>query len=289
MGRVDIAIIGNGPGGVSAALTAKARNQEILLFGSAKASEKVSKAHAVRNYPGLPDIAGEDFANAFANHLKVMGIELTQEQVTNIYAMGNYYAIQTPNNMYEATSVILATGMAQGKSIAGEEEYLGKGVSYCATCDAFFYKDKPVAVLGYNDEAKAEAEFLATTSSHVYYIPMVKGDVTFTAENVTVLKERPQEILGADGKTVGLQTEQSKLDVDGVFILRDAVSPATLVPGLKVENEHVVVNLQMETNLPGCFACGDIVGRPYQYIKAAGQGNVAALSAVEYNRLKKQA
>ncbi len=280
MSRVDIAIIGTGPAGVSAAITAKVRNKSLLLFGSVNISEKISKTHKVKNYPGLPDIEGEAFAKAMSDHLAEMEIPVTREQVTNIYAMGDYYGIQTSAGMYEASTVILATGVVQDKPLPGENTFLGRGVSYCATCDAFFYKNKTVAVLGYNEEAASEAEFLAETCEKVYYVP-VKGNPSFTKENIEVVEGKPQEIVG-DKKAEALKMADQTITADGIFILKDAVNPAVLVPGLSIEGSHVTVNLQMETNLPGCFACGDVAGKPYQYIKAAGQGNVAALSAVDY-------
>ncbi len=280
MERVDIAIIGNGPAGISAAITAKARNKNILLFGSTKASGKVEKAHQINNYPGLPAISGAGLADALNQHLTAMDIPLNEEQISKVYAMGDYYSIQTAKGMYEAKTVILATGVVMGKPLQGETEFLGRGVSYCATCDAMFYREKPVAVIGYNEEAASEAEFLASVCSTVYYIPVGKAPVP-EGENITVLNGKVQAIAGSM-KVTELQMDNGSIPVDGVFVLRDAVAPEALIPGLEIDGAHAKVDLQMRTNLPGLFACGDIAGLPYQYIKSAGQGNVAALSAVSY-------
>ncbi len=282
MDRFDIAIIGAGPAGISAAITAKVRNKKILLLGAGGVSEKVKKAHAIRNYPGLPDISGADFTAALQEHLHTLQIEIAEEQVTNVYALGEYFAIQTSANLYEANAVIVATGVAQEKQLPGEEQFLGRGVSYCATCDAFLYKDKEVAVLGYNEESEKEAQFLASTVAKVYYLP-IKGKPTFEEQNIEVLHAKPTGIIGGL-KADKLETEQGALAVDGIFILREAVNPGVLVPGVELAEDgvHVKTNLQGETNLPGLFVAGDIAGLPYQYIKAAGQGNVAALSAVKY-------
>jgi len=287
MDRYDIAIIGSGPAGVSAAITAKIRNKNIIFFGKKNLSEKVYKAHAIKNYPGLPEIPGADLGKAFEKHLETLGIEVTEEQVTVVYDMGGYYNILANNNMYEASSVIIATGMSQGKQLEGENDFLGRGVSYCATCDAQFFRDKKVAVVGYHKEAEEEAEFLSEIVSEVLYFPTYKEEVQFEGkENITVLKESPVSITG-QMKANTLQTKEQTHEVDGIFILRESISPEQLVPGLTIENNHIAVNLQMETNLKGCFACGDVTGKPYQYIKAAGQGNVAALSAASYlNTLK---
>ena len=278
--RADIAIIGTGPAGVSAAITARVRGKQVLLFGSKVLSGKMTKAHTIRNYPGLPDIDGADLAARLKHHLDVMGVEITEKQVTAVYAMGNYFGIQTPDTMYEASAVILAGGVVMGKPFPGEDELLGRGVSYCATCDAHFYKGKTVAVLGYNAESCREADFLAETCAQVLYFPVVPHEVTVNSK-VTVVREKPLSIPGTT-HAEGVQTDKALHPADGVFVLRDAVAPDKLVPGLATEGAHVVVDAQMRTNLPGCFACGDLAGKPYQYIKAAGQGNIAALSAVEW-------
>lgn len=286
MERADIAIIGTGPAGVSAAITAKVRGKKVLLFGSRNLSSKLTKAHKIQNYPGLPDIDGAQLAQAFKKHLEMLQIEITEKQVTAVYAMGSYFAIQTPDAMLEASSVILAGGVVMGKTFPNENELLGRGVSYCATCDAHFYPGKTVAVLGYNEESCREADFLAETAAKVLYFPAAAHDVT-VSDRVQVIPERPVAILGQT-HAEGVQTEQNTYTADGVFVLRDAVAPDRLVPGLAVEGAHVKVDAAMATNLPGCFACGDLTGKPYQYIKAAGQGNVAALSAVAWLAEQKQ-
>ena len=285
MQRYDIAIIGTGPAGLSAALTAKVRNKSILLIGSKNSSVKVEKAHEIQNYLGLPKIAGADMQKAFLDHVASMDIEITEGRVSTVYAMGDYYSLQVGEEMVEASSVILATGVVQGKPLPGEEEFLGRGVSYCATCDAALYKGKKTIVVAYAKKEEAEANFLAEMAGEVVYIPMYKEEVK-VSDKVKVVKAIPKEITGAL-KANALVTDQGTLETDGIFILREAVAPGQLVPGLETEGPHVKVDVSMKTNLAGCFACGDIAGIPYQYIKSAGQGNVAALSAVAYLDQKK--
>lgn len=282
----DVAVIGTGPAGLSAAITLKIRNKEILLLGNAGLSAKISKAHLIRNYPGLPDISGEELAKNLKDHIDSLGIQITEEAVSTVYAMGEMFSIQTKSNhIYEAKSVILATGVSFEKPYPGEEEFLGRGVSYCATCDALLYRDKTVAIIGTSKKEEAEAEFMAEIAKKVYYIPLYPEEVSFD-KDIIVRKENPVSISGSI-KVDKLVFESDELPVDGVFILRDSVFPQSLVPGLTVEGNHILVNRNMETNLKGCFACGDCTGIPYQYIKAAGEGNVAALSAVSYlNEIK---
>ena len=280
MTRFDIVIIGTGPAGLEAAITAKIRNKNILLLGSKKSSMKVEKAHTVENYLGLPHISGADMQKAFLNHIEEeLGIEITEDQVVSVYNMGDYFMVQTKANYYEASSVILATGVTTAKPYPNEEKLLGKGVSYCATCDAPLYKGKTVAVIATNKEEEPEVTFLKEYAEKVYYFPLYE-DVS-DLDNIDIRKEKPQEIIG-DNKIEKLKTDTNEYDIDGLFILRESVAPKQLVPGLETDGPHVKVNLDMSTNIPGLFACGDIAGLPYQYIKSAGQGNVAALSAVKY-------
>lgn len=285
--RYDVAIIGTGPAGLSAAITLKIRNKNIILFGSKDLSSKVAKAHEIQNYLGLPAISGEALAKKFASHIESMGIEITQEQITTVYSMGDYYSLLSKNNqMYDVSAVILATGVNFGKPYPGEKEFLGIGVSYCATCDAPLYRGKTVAIIGASPKEEAEADFMSEIAGKVYYIPLYKEKVN-VKEAITVVEDVPTAIEG-EMKAEKLILKNQELTVDGIFILRESVLPEQLVPGLEMDGNHIAVNRRMETNLAGCFACGDIVGMPYQYIKSAGEGNVAALSAVGYlDSLKK--
>ena len=278
--RYDIAIIGTGPAGVSAALTAKNRNKSILLLGSRQMSEKVAKAHEIRNYPGLPFVKGEDLAAAFRDQLDRMEIPVTEQRIGAVYAMGDYFALQAGEEMLEASTVILATGVVMAKTLPGEEALLGRGVSYCATCDAPLYRGRTAAVIGYSPREEAEAAFLAGVCSKVLYFPMYK-EQTDLPDTVEVIRETPGEILKKEAG-LAVKTEAGEYSADGVFVLREAVAPGQLVPGLETDGPHVTVNRRMETNLPGVFACGDLVGTPYQYVKAAGEGNIAAISAAAY-------
>ena len=280
MERYDIAIIGTGPAGVSAALTAVNRNKRVLLLGSAKMSEKVAKAHEIRNYPGLPAIRGEDLAEAFRRHLAEAGIEITEGRVGAVYAMGDYFALQVGEDMPEASAVILATGVVQAKPLPGEEKLLGRGVSYCATCDAPLYRGRDAAVVAYSEREESEAAFLSEVCRKVTYFPMYKGEVHLPA-SVEVVRETVTGIEEQEDRKA-VRTESGVYPADGVFVLREAVAPGQLVPGLETDGPHVAVNRKMETNLPGVFACGDLAGTPYQYVKAAGEGNVAAISAAAY-------
>ena len=289
MTRYDIAIIGTGPAGLEEAITAKVRNKNIILFGSRNLSQKMAVVdHPILNYLGLPSVTGKEMAAAFQKQLDEMGIEITEQKVTSVYAMGDFFGLQLSNGeIAEAESVILASGVVAGKPYPGEEQFLGRGVSYCATCDAPLYRNKTVAVIGGSAEEEAEADFLGEVCEKVYYLPLYKGEPQFSHENMEVISGKPVEIKGMM-KANQLVTDQNTYDVDCVFVLRAAQFPGQLVPGLATEGNAVKVDLQMKTNIAGLFAAGDIAGQPYQYIKAAGQGNTAALSAVSYLAEKKK-
>jgi len=286
MDRYDIAIVGTGPAGLSAAITAKIRNKNIVLFGEKELSGKVAKAPSIHNYLGLPEVTGADLSMAYSSHLDAMDIPVTERKVTAVYAMGDYFSIQAGGNMYEADCVIVASGLAPAKTYPGESEFLGRGVSYCATCDAPLYKGKNVVIVGFSKKEESEAAFMAELAGQVFYIPMYK-EKTELPECVDVIRENPVRIEG-ELKAERLVTDQGEYGADGFFFLREGAFPAQLIPGIKMDGNNIEVSRKMETSIPGCFACGDITGPPYQYIKAAGEGNVAALSAVVYLEQKKK-
>ncbi|HSN58795.1 MAG TPA: NAD(P)/FAD-dependent oxidoreductase [Clostridiaceae bacterium] len=283
--RYDIAIIGSGPAGLSAAVNANIRNKSMILFGNAELSYKLVKAPKINNYLGFYNVTGLELKERFQQHIDAMDIELINEKVNTVYAMGDYFVLQVNEKMYEARAVIIATGMEFTKPLKGEAEFLGNGVGYCATCDAPLYKNKVVSIVAYNKEGEEEANFVSELASKVYYIPMYKGDYKLNS-NIHVVKEIPLEILGGD-KVEKLKLNNSELSTDGIFLLKDSVAPDQLVPGLLIEEGHIKVDRSMRTNIEGCYAAGDCAGKPYQYLKSAGEGQVAALSAVSYLDSKK--
>lgn len=278
--RYDLAIVGSGPAGITAAINAKIRNKKVIIFGYENLSNKLYLAPKIDNYVGFHGISGKELTGRFKDHLKEMDIQITYERVDSIYAMGDYYALMVNSKAYEATALVLATGVQFGKPFKGESEFLGRGVGYCATCDAPLYKNKVVTIIGFNKESIEEANYVSELASKVYFVPMFKGD-HLLKKNIEIVNDRPVEIVG-DNQVKKVVLKNTELETDGVFILRDNISPDQLVPGLLVEEGHIKVNRDMETNLKGCYAAGDAVSRPYQYLKSMGEGQVAALNAVSY-------
>ena len=277
----DTAIIGAGPAGVSAALNLKILGKSFIWFGSRELSAKVGKAELVRNYPGLPNVTGAQLREAYLRHLDAMGIEITEQMVNSVSRMRRGFAVMADNDFYEAKTLILTTGAANTKTLPGESELLGRGVSYCATCDGELYRGRRIAIVLGSRRFGHEADYLSGLSGSAVLFAGYK-DCGADLTNVTMLGVTPAAILGEE-RVTGVRTASGDvIPVDGVFILRESVALSTLLPGLETEDGHIAVDRAMATNLPGVFAAGDCTGRPYQYAKAVGEGNVAAHSVVEY-------
>lgn len=278
--RYDLAIVGSGPAGLSAAINAKIRNKNIIIFGNKDLSNKIIKAPKINNYLGLQSITGEQLKEQFTEHIKAMKIDITLDRVNNVYAMGDYFTLMANEKTYEATSVIIATGIEFSKPLPGELEYLGRGIGYCATCDAPLYRGKVVTVIGYNEEAVQEANFISEIVGKLYFVPRFKGEYKLNS-NIEIVNGIPVDIQGTD-KVTKLILKDREIATDAIFILKDSVRPEQLVPGLEMDEMHIRVNRKMATNIAGLYSAGDIIGKPYQYIKAAGEGQVAALNAVSF-------
>lgn len=276
---LDVAIIGSGPAALSAALNCRQRNKSVTIFGRSLDSSLLFAAEKVDNYLGLPDIPGEEMLNTFYAHAIKKGVEFRECRITQIMPMGEYFMINAENEFIQAKAIILATGLGKSKSIDGEMEYLGKGVSYCATCDGMLYRGKKVIVVGENSEGEAEANFLADICSEVIYVPLYEP-VTQLKEEIHVVHGTPKRVLGDDMHTTGLVLGEETLSCDGIFFAKNSTPPESLLYGLEVDGKNIVVNRKMETNLPYVYAAGDCTGAPYQIAKAVGEGLVAALSAV---------
>lgn len=277
----DSAIIGGGPAAMSAALTLKIRNKAFIILAGIDKVTGLSKAPNIENYLGINNISGQELLSAFDKHLTEMGIEKKKEMAYNILNMGDYFTINAGNNFYDAKTIILATGKARNKLIQGEEEYLGRGVGYCATCDGPLYRNKAVAIVSENEEGEEEAKFLSEICSKVYYLPGYETNFTGNGK-ISVLKHKPISVIGNGNKVTSLSTSQGNIDVDAVFFIRNVLPVNQLLDGLELEDGSIKVDRSMASSIPGIYACGDCAGKPFQIAKAVGEGNIAALSVVKY-------
>lgn len=277
----DSAIVGTGPAGLSATLNLKIRGKNFIWLGSRSFSDKVSKAECISNYPGFLNKSGEELTAAFREQVEAMEIEITERMVNSILPVSGHYALMAGSDVYEARTVILTTGITNTAVLPGEGDFVGKGVSYCATCDGNLYKGKNIAVLCNNSRFEHEVKYLADIVAKLHYFPLY-SDVNISVDNIEKPDKRMVEIMG-EGRVNAIKLQDgSIIEVDGVFCLRDSIALSAMLPKLETENGHIAVDRSMATNLPGVYAAGDCTGRPYQYAKAVGEGNVAAHSVLEF-------
>ena len=275
----DIAVIGGGPAGLSAAVNARARNKSVLVVTNDYRESPLYKAERVDNYLGMPGRTGPELLEAYHSHAEAMGTVFRAGRALNIMPMEGTNYIGIGSDMEEARAVILATGVSRGRKYPGEAEFLGRGVSYCATCDGMLYRNRPVAVVGLAPDAPEEANFLHGLGCRVTYVsprPPAGLDPA-----IPYVKAARMEITGSSAVSA-LQADGREIPCDGVFLLRHAVAPTDLLPGLTLEGGYVAVDRDMRTSLPGIFACGDCTGEPLQLSKAAGEGLIAGQKAAEY-------
>lgn len=213
----DIAIIGAGPAGLSAALNSKIRNKSVILFG--KDSEKLVKSKKIYNYLGLEDMKGSDLNEALKNSLKNYKIERDERKVKTIYAMGEYFAIEIENDseMIEAKSVIMATGIELKKDLINEDKFFAKGVNYCATCDAALYRGKKVLVIGINDESVSEANFTSEIVGELVFVNMTGKDVSLNPNIEIIEGEIPVGFDGSDRAENLIFKSGMEIAADGFF------------------------------------------------------------------------
>jgi len=280
MEHVDMIIIGAGPAGLSAALNARVRNKTIRLFSGDYRETGLYKAERLDNILGTPGMTGSDYLEFCRNQVTERGIEITQGKVLSILAMGEQFGVSVGAEFYTAGAVILATGVTQKAGFPGERELLGKGVSYCATCDGMLYRGKTVCVVVRSPDGVSEANYLQEIGCTVTVISDGRS-LTGLREDIQVVEGKKIALIG-EQKVEALQVGDRNIPCQAVFILRNTVSMDSILPNLAQEGGHIQVGRKMETNIPGVYAAGDCTGKPYQVSKATGEGLIAALSAVEY-------
>jgi len=281
METVDIAIIGCGPAGLSAAINAKIRSKSVMVFGAEICSPKLQSAPWVDNYLGFDHISGEELRNKFVGHARAMGIEINRTRVDNIYPNGDEgFMLAAKSEFYQAQAIIIATGVSHATYLPGERDFVGRGVSYCGTCDGPLYKGKTVTVIAYTEEGVEEANYLATVAGKVNFIPQFNYREHLNSA-VEVVRTKPIGILGED-KVSHLATKDGQVATDGLFIFRDVTPAEQLLSGLNLKQGAIEVDRSMATNIAGVFAAGDVTGRPLQLAKAVGEGLVAGLSAAAF-------
>ena len=275
----DVIIIGSGPAGISAALYLKRAKKNVLILSQGKSA--LEKAEKIENYYGIISISGKELYKIGIKQAERLQIPIEQDEVTNI-SYENHFIVTTVNREYEASYVILATGTNRiAPNIKGIREFEGKGVSYCAICDAFFYRGKDVAVIGNGNYALHEAKQLKPVVKSVTILTDGKEMVqNRDASDFAVYEEPIREFRGNSVIEEVEFANNKKKKIDGVFVAIGTASSTDLARkiGAVVKNNTIVVNENMETTVKGLYACGDCTGGLLQVNKAVYEGAKAALS-----------
>lgn len=260
----DVIVIGTGPAGLSAAINVRQRGGSVLCVGTALENNPLLKAERVDNYLGLPGMTGKQLLDTFLDHAKKSGAEFLQERVLNTYHSDNGWMVSAGSQVLECRCLIFTGGIMRGKPYPGEQEHIGMGVSYCATCDGMLYRGKNVAVIGFGPADREEAEYLEGIGCKVRYF------------------EKPKKVeIRGEGKVSSALVDQEEVAADCVFVLRPSLAPSSLFPELELEDGYIRTDRMMHTNLPGLYAAGDCTGRPLQVSKAVGEGLIAGQQAAD--------
>lgn len=279
----DIIIIGAGPAGISASLYAKRANMNVLVIY--KGTSNLENATKIENYYGFPDgITGQDLYNSGIMQAKNLGVDFRVSEVTSIEYQQDCFNVKTPENEYNAKSVIISTGNKKLKpNIKGINEFEGKGISYCAICDGFFYRNKKVAVIGSGEFAFSEAKMLSNVVKDITIL--TNGEqIKSVRNNFKINTKKIKKIVGSEKVEKIVFEDLTEIDIDGIFIALGEAGANDFAKtlGIITENDNIKVNENMETNVPGVFACGNITGGLLQVSKAVYEGSKAGLSAVKY-------
>ncbi len=275
----DIIVVGGGPAGLSAALQARTRNKSVLVVHGNQKDDPLWKAEQVNNYLGMPNQTGAGIMEAYRSHALAMGAEFKKGKVLSIMAMSGKYFVSIGTDMEECSAVVLATGVTRGNKYVGEENLVGRGVSYCATCDGMLYRGRDVVVVGLTSDSPEEANYLKEIGCNVTYVsPKAPQGLH---EDIPVIQGRVEEVLGENAVT-GIRVNGQEIPCTGLFILRTTLAPTQILPQLELEGNYIKVDRTMATNLTGIFAAGDCTGLPLQVAKGVGEGLVAGQSAAQY-------
>ena len=279
---IDLIIIGAGPAGISASLYAKRANNNVLILYNGESN--LEKAEKIDNYYGFENgISGQELYNIGIKQAEKIGVKVKKEEVLHIEQITNGFEITTTENSYQSKALIIATGNKKIRpNIKGIQEFEGKGISYCAICDGFFYRNKNVVVIGNGKFAVNEANILKNIAKSVTIL--TNGEQMNTDSNFQINTMKIKQISG------GLRVEEivfednSILEIDGVFVALGEAGGADFAKkiGILTNNDNIVVNEKMETNVKGIFACGNTNGGLLQVSKAVYEGAVAGLSAANY-------
>lgn len=277
----DTIVIGGGPAGMSAAIYLKRFRKDVMVI--MKDCGALGKTEVVENYYGFNTIGGKELVRNGINQAKQLGVEIVEDEVVNLSLdFTGSYIVKTVKGEYKAKTVLLATGSNRSKlRVKGFEEFTGNGISFCAICDGFFYKNKKVAIIG---NGKYMEEELNVLKDYTEDILVFTNETELQVEvDFKVINAKITEIQGSD-KLETIITTDGKYPVEGIFVAMGTASASDFATkmGAEVANNSIVVNAEHETNIPGLYAAGDCIGGLFQISKAVSDGAVAATSINKY-------
>ncbi|HEY4602107.1 MAG TPA: thioredoxin-disulfide reductase [Cerasibacillus sp.] len=297
----DVVIAGAGPAGMTAAVYASRANLDTLMIERGIPGGQVANTEDVENYPGFDHILGPDLSNKMFEHAKKFGAEYAYGDISEVVDHGEYKVVKAGDQEYKTRTVIIATGAEQKKiGIPGEEEFVGRGVSYCAVCDGAFFKDKELVVIGGGDSAVEEGIYLTKFAKKVTIIhrrdelraQKIIQERAFNNDKIEFIwNTEAEEINGPDGKVSSLSLvnretgDKSTFETDGVFIYIGTIPLSEPFKSLGITNDegYIPTNEEMETNIPGIYAAGDVREKKLrQIVTATGDGSIAAEAAIAY-------
>ena len=274
----DLIVLGGGPAGLAAAVAARGRGKSALIIGNRWQDSPLARAERIDNYLGLPGLSGHALLETFQRHAEDAGVQFAVGRAVSLMVFRGF-AVTVGSEVYQGSALVLAPGVTRQAKFPGEQEFLGRGVSYCATCDGMLYRERDVVVAGRTADAPEEARYLKSIGCRVTYTAPKKpedlpGDIPFIAAGRV-------EIRGGDTVSAAV-LDGTEVPCACVFVLRDALAPTDLLPQLELDGGYIRVGRDMATSVAGVYACGDCTGAPLQVAKAVGEGHVAGLSACEY-------
>ncbi len=297
----DIVIVGGGPGGLTAGLYGSRANMKTVLIEKYMPGGQIANTEEVEDYPGFEHISGSELAMKMTEHAKKFGLEIVSDEVTEVYCDGDDRIVTTASgDIYRAKAVILSTGGSPNKlNVPGEQEFTGKGVSYCAICDGNFFKDQVIAMAGGGDAAVEEAMYLTKFGSKVIIIhrrdqlraQKVIQDRAFRNPKLEFIWDTIIETVNGDDKvkSLGLKNvktgEKSILDVGAIFVFIGFVPNSNIVRETldKDAGGYILTNSHMQTSVKGIYACGDVRAQLVRQItNAVGDGTTAAMASEKY-------
>lgn len=287
--ETDALIIGKGPAGIQASVYLKRGNVDPIVIGKGYGASE--QAEVIDNFYGFTSIGGVELIERGIEQARSLGIDVVDDEVTSISFDGEGYVVTTIHEEYRAMSLMLATGSHRNvPRIRKIRNYAGKGVSYCAVCDAFFYRNKTVAVVGSAEYAAHEASELVEIVDKVYVLTNGEALSGTFDERCVIIDKKVKSVYGNE-KVEGVEFEdQSTLELEGLFVAIGSATSTDLANklGVYVENGRIVVNAEMETNLPGLYAAGDCTPGVQQIARAVSDGCVGGMNMISYIRNKKR-